>query len=71
VDERPVSPDTRGSIGLIVIVLAAALYFGLPYVASGWPPAYVRVGPLEFGQIVGTTCHGFRVNGDMAMEFCK
>jgi hypothetical protein len=68
-DDRPVSPDTRGSIGLIVIVLAAVLYFGLPVLASGWPPAYVSVGPLSLGDRLGT-CHGARMS-DFVVEACK
>jgi hypothetical protein len=56
---------------LIVIVLAAALYFGLPAVVSGLPPGYVKLGPVEMGEIVGTTCHGLRSNGEMVLEICK
>lgn len=68
-DDQPVSPDTRGSIGLVVLLLAAALYFGLPQVAAGWPPAHVAIGPLSLGDEDGT-CHGARL-GDFVIEACK
>jgi hypothetical protein len=70
-DHRPVSSDTRASFGLVVLALAALLYFGLPPIFSGFPPAYARIGPVEFGELVGTTCHGLRAEGEMVLEVCK
>lgn len=70
-DERPVGGDAGGILGLVILGLAALLYFGVPQVWAGLPPAYVRVGPVEFGQNLGTTCHGVRVDGEMVVEACK
>lgn len=55
--------DGRGLIGIVLIALAAVLYFGMP-------PSYGSVGPLHLGEKSGT-CHGASVDGKLIVEVCK
>jgi hypothetical protein len=62
-NESPLNNDGRGIISLMVLALAALLYFWLP-------PSYVAVGPLHLGDQTGT-CHGANHDGMLLVEICK